>query len=80
MRRSIRRLQLDLDTAVQTVLIEGARNTQPVRGLTHGFYKYPACFSPAFVRAQPSEHSRNRVISASIPTSGAVQRSSRRFG
>ena len=50
MRGSIRRLQLDLDTAVQTVLIEGARNTQPVKGLTHGFYKYPARFSPAFAR------------------------------
>ncbi len=23
-------------------LIAGARDTQPVRGLTHGFYKYPA--------------------------------------
>ena len=24
---------------------------EPVRGLTHGFYKYPARFSPSFVRA-----------------------------
>jgi hypothetical protein len=32
-------------------LIAGARDTQPVRGLTHGFYKYPARFSPAFARA-----------------------------
>ena len=29
----------------------GARDTTPVRGLTHGFYKYPARFSPAFARA-----------------------------
>src|SRR5262249_3872840 len=28
-----------------------ARDNEPVRGLTHGFYKYPARFSPAFVRA-----------------------------
>jgi hypothetical protein len=32
-------------------LVAGARNTEPVSGLTHGFYKYPARFSPAFVRA-----------------------------
>ena len=29
----------------------GARDREPVRGLTHGFYKYPARFSPAFARA-----------------------------
>jgi len=32
------------------MLIAGARDTTPVRGLTHGYYKYPARFSPAFVR------------------------------
>jgi hypothetical protein len=32
-------------------LIDGARDTEPVRGLTHGFYKYPARFSPVFARA-----------------------------
>jgi hypothetical protein len=32
-------------------LVAGARDPEPVRGLTHGFYKYPARFSPAFVRA-----------------------------
>ncbi len=32
-------------------LVAGARDDEPVRGLTHGFYKYPARFSPAFVRA-----------------------------
>ena len=32
-------------------LVAGARDAEPVRGLTHGFYKYPARFSPAFVRA-----------------------------
>src|SRR5438105_11514500 len=42
---------LQLSVALQTALIAGARNTEPVRGLTHGFYKYPARFSPAFARA-----------------------------
>lgn len=35
----------------QSNLILGARDAAPVRGLTHGFYKYPARFSPAFARA-----------------------------
>jgi hypothetical protein len=51
MRGSTRRFGLDLGIEMQTAFIEGARNAQPVRGLTHGFYKYPARFSPAFVRA-----------------------------
>jgi hypothetical protein len=42
---------LDLTRATQTALIAAARNIEPVRGLTHGFYKYPARFSPTFVRA-----------------------------
>jgi hypothetical protein len=32
-------------------LIAGARDKDHVRGLTHGFYKYPARFSPSFARA-----------------------------
>ncbi len=40
-----------LSTAVQAALVAGARDATPVSGLTHGFYKYPARFSPAFVRA-----------------------------
>lgn len=32
-------------------MIAAARDTEPVRGLTHGFYKYPARFSPTFARA-----------------------------
>src|SRR5256885_11149744 len=31
--------------------IEGVHSREPVRGLTHGFYRYPARFSPLFVRA-----------------------------
>jgi hypothetical protein len=40
-----------LPDAIQFALIMGARDAEPVRGLTHGFYKYPARFSPKFVRA-----------------------------
>jgi hypothetical protein len=40
-----------LSVAAQERLILGARDVEPVRGLTHGYYKYPARFSPAFVRA-----------------------------
>jgi hypothetical protein len=42
---------LDLALAAEEALIAGARDTSPVKGLTHGYYKYPARFSPSFVRA-----------------------------
>jgi hypothetical protein len=42
---------LRLSDRAQTRLIEAARDCEPVRGLTHGFYKYPARFSPVFARA-----------------------------
>lgn len=42
---------LRLSAVAEAALIVGARDADPVRGLTHGFYKYPARFSPAFVRA-----------------------------
>src|ERR1700730_6692366 len=42
---------LRLSRAAQAALIAGARDNDPVRGLTHGFYKYPARFSPIFARA-----------------------------
>lgn len=32
-------------------LLESAADTSPVNGLTHNHYKYPARFSPLFVRA-----------------------------
>lgn len=32
-------------------VIEAARDTAPVTGYTHNFYRYPARFSPVFVRA-----------------------------
>jgi len=28
------------------------RDPEPVRGLTHGFYKYPARFSPSFAHVE----------------------------
>ena len=40
-----------LSASTEMALIEGARNIQAVEGLTHNFYRYPARFSPAFVRA-----------------------------
>jgi DNA methylase len=42
---------LELPARAQAALIAGALDANPVRGLTHNFYRYPARFSPAFVRA-----------------------------
>src|SRR5712664_2888942 len=42
---------LGLSNDAQTALIAAARDGAPVRGLTHGFYKYPARFSPIFAGA-----------------------------
>ena len=42
---------VELSETAQAALVAGARDAEPVCGLTHGFYKYPARFSPAFVRA-----------------------------
>ena len=46
-----RKTYVTLSPAKQAALIAGARDGEPVKGLTHGFYKYPARFSPQFVRA-----------------------------
>jgi hypothetical protein len=51
MKNSDRRCFLKLSDVAQAALIAGARDAEPVRGLTHGFYKYPARFSPSFVRS-----------------------------
>lgn len=32
-------------------LIDAARDSRPVSGLTHNYYRYPARFSPAFAHA-----------------------------
>jgi|SRR5665213_205993 len=42
---------LDLPATAEAALIAGARDASPVKGLTHGYYKYPARFSPRFARA-----------------------------
>jgi DNA methylase len=44
-----------LDTASRLRLAEGILSTERVAGLTHNFYRYPARFSPEFVRAMISE-------------------------
>lgn len=46
-----KREYLDLGERVQRQLISSARDTSPVAGLTHNFYRYPARFSPVFVRS-----------------------------
>ncbi|MDO8874892.1 MAG: DNA methyltransferase [Pseudolabrys sp.] len=46
----------------QAALIAGARDGEPVTGLTHGFYKYPARFSPQFVRAAIETFTRRRDL------------------
>lgn len=51
MAESTARTILQLPEQVQAALVAGARDVAPVRGLTHGFYKYPARFSPIFARA-----------------------------
>lgn len=51
MHKSTRAKFLELSGDTQTALIAAARDGAPVRGLTHGFYKYPARFSPVFAGA-----------------------------
>lgn len=46
-----RQTLLEIEPEAEAALIAGARCPEPVRGFTHGFYKYPARFSPAFARA-----------------------------
>lgn len=42
---------LSVEPALEEALIAAARDQAPVSGLTHNFYRYPARFSPRFVRA-----------------------------
>lgn len=42
---------LNIPERIQQKLVASARDAEHVRGLTHGFYKYPARFSPTFARA-----------------------------
>jgi hypothetical protein len=51
MKRARTTRYLDLPPTAEGALIAGARDVSPVKGLTHGYYKYPARFSPSFARA-----------------------------
>jgi hypothetical protein len=51
MKGTRRHRYLRLSAQAQQMFIAGARDGEPVKGLTHGFYKYPARFSPRFARA-----------------------------
>src|SRR5258708_4025914 len=48
--RDSRREYLQVAADAQDALVEGARSSAAVSGLTHCFYKYQARFSPAFAR------------------------------
>ena len=50
-KRTDSRPVLHLDASIAEKLTEAARDVNPVTGLTHNFYRYPARFSPALVRA-----------------------------
>ena len=62
MRRSPRHRYLRVSAETQAALIAGACDAEPVKGLTHGFYKYPARFSPQFVRAAIEAFTRKRDL------------------
>ncbi len=42
---------VQISSKAEADLIEGSRDPNPVRGLTHNFYRYPARFSGSFARA-----------------------------
>jgi hypothetical protein len=42
---------VEISDDAEAGVIAGARSVEPVRGLTHSFYRYPARFSNAFARA-----------------------------
>lgn len=48
---SARQFMSDCSENSLAQLVEAARDVKPVSGLTHNFYRYPARFSPKFVRA-----------------------------
>jgi DNA methylase len=49
---------LGISEAAANRLVQAAKNQNPVSGFTHNFYRYPARFSPALVRAAISAFSR----------------------
>ena len=58
---------LDLPGAAEAALIAGARDGSPVKGLTHGYYKYPAR-SVLASRALQLKRSLSRATFVSILT------------
>ncbi len=74
MKGKYRPSMLHLPAAAQSALVAGARDLEPVRGLTHGFYKYPARFVH-HSRAPPSRHSRSKPIWCWTIMLGEAQRS-----
>src|SRR5262245_24483164 len=44
-------VQPTIDDAAFAEVVNGASDSEPVTGLTHNFYRYPARFSPKFVRS-----------------------------
>ncbi len=42
---------IDIGKEASNHIIESARNSDRIKGLTHEFYRYPARFSPTFVRS-----------------------------
>ena len=49
-----------MDATLVSELAAAIHSSDPVSGLTHDFYRYPARFSPIFA-GLPSEHSPGRV-------------------
>lgn len=53
---SLRKRKSGRDTRAR--LLQSLHSDKPVRGLTHGFYRYPARFSPEFARSVIEAFSR----------------------
>src|SRR5207249_4200542 len=43
--------EASVQSRLSPLLLEAVHSRKPVAGLSHGFYRYPARFSPLFVRA-----------------------------
>src|SRR5207253_8788680 len=56
-------LRLNVDSSFG-VIVNAARDMMPVSGLTHNFYRYPARFSPKFVRSIIEQFSKSGDVIA----------------
>lgn len=45
------------DEGAQDILVQAIHDNNPIHGLTHNYYRYPACFAPSFARAAISKFS-----------------------